>query len=44
VIVEHVWCRQFEIFDWITSHLAIRHTRDPAVKAQLYSTCLAAAA
>ena len=31
-------------FDWITSHLAIWHTYDPAVKADLYSTCLATVA
>jgi glyoxylase-like metal-dependent hydrolase (beta-lactamase superfamily II) len=31
-------------FDWIASHLAIWHTYDPTVKAELYSTCLAAMA
>ena len=31
-------------FDSITSHLAIWHTYDPAVKAELYSTCLATVA
>ena len=31
-------------FDSITSHLAIWHTYDPGVKAELYSTCLATVA
>lgn len=31
-------------FDSITSHLAIWHTYDPAVKAELYSTCVATVA
>ena len=31
-------------FDSITSHFAIWHTYDPAVKAELYSTCLATVA
>ena len=31
-------------FDSITSHLAIWHTYDPAVKSELYSTCLATVA
>ena len=31
-------------FDSITSHLAIWHTYDPAVKAEVYSTCLATVA
>ena len=28
-------------FDAVTSHLAVWHTYDPAVRAELYSTCLA---